>query len=114
MSLRWDFNDKIGSCKMDNYLGEETEVNIYKGNAFMIACEEWTEDGKGFYNLAWFFVDKEHCKNCLGLTKGYDKIDYKWKSFKLNTAYKETEQFIQMLAKAKLPIKIELYHEERK
>ena len=103
MALTWTWEKKMGKCTMKN----GTELNLYRGNAFMIAI--WESDKDDTQQLAWVFVNKDHAKNCLGLTKGYDKIEYEWDSFELDVTYKETEQFIQLLAKAKEKVSIKLY-----
>lgn len=108
MALRWEWTDKIGEVK--NTRGYVH--NIYRGNAFMIAVHEWKEEEEELYALQWFFADKEHLHNCLGLNKGYEGIDFDWAEFKLNYRYKETRQFIEALAKAKMSMKITLYWEE--
>lgn len=105
MALQWNWDDKMGKCTTQNGIN----LNLYRGNAFMIAIHEFEQDGKELYSLAWFFADKDHCKNCLGLTKGYTGIEFDWQSFELDTKYKETEQFITMLAKAKQKVSITLY-----
>ena len=65
MALRWDFKHKAGTVTQ-----EKTGTrNWYEGNGLMIVLNEWTEEGKEFYSMYWFFADKEHMKNCLGLNK---------------------------------------------
>lgn len=113
MSINWNWTDKMGEVT-DN---RGYTANLYRGNCFMIAVNEFQKDGKDLYSLAWFFADETHMKNCLGLTKGYEEESYKdfnWESFKLNTKYKEVPKFISALCKANAEIKIELYKEETK
>lgn len=108
MSLNWQWNDKVGEVTDERGY----TCNIYRGNAFMIAVNEYTKDGGDYYSLAWFFADERHAKNCLGLSKEYKEnspSDYNWTKFKLNTKYKETGKFIKMLADAKAKVNIELY-----
>lgn len=104
MALNWQWNDKMGECIYEN--GHKS--NLYRGNAFIIATNEFEDNT---YNLAWFAADETHMKNMLGLTKGYDNIFKDWgiTEIKLDTSYKETAKFIQMIARSKTPIKIELY-----
>lgn len=110
MSINWNWTDKMGEVVDERGY----QSNLYRGNCFMIAVNEWTDkDGVDRYSLAWFFADKKHCQNCLGLTKEYKENsvkDYKWKKFKLDTDYKETAQFLQILARANAELEIELYH----
>lgn len=101
MSLNWNWTDKMGT--VTDKRGYKS--NLYRGNAFMIAINEWTnKDGENLYSLAWFFCDEAHVKNCFGLTKGYEENsyeDFNWTAFELNTEYKETYKFLSLLAKAK-------------
>lgn len=111
MSLNWQWSDKMGEV---TYKDGSTKSNLYRGNCFMIAVNEWvSKEGVEQYSLAWFFADEAHAKNCLGLTKGYEDNspdDWGWLSFKLDTSYKETGKFLQLLAKAKAKgITITLY-----
>ena len=103
MALTWNWDKKMCKCTMKN----GCELNLYRGNAFVIAI--WESDKDDTYQLAWFFANKDHAKNCLGLTKGYDNIQIDWDTFELDTSYKETEQFVQLLAKAKEKVTIKLY-----
>lgn len=84
-------------------------LNLYRGNAFVIALHE-----KGdCYNLAWFAADENHMKNLLGLSKDYPDNDVEhWgiTNMKLDTRYKETAKLVQLLARAKMNITIELYN----
>lgn len=112
MSLNWQWNDKMG--EVTDKRGYTS--NLYRGNAFMIAVNEFKQDGEDVYTLAWFFCDKKHLENCIGLSKGYEENsigEWGWKKFRLNTRYKETAIFLQALCKAKATdIEIELYYEE--
>lgn len=63
MALRWDFKtDKLGWIDIPE---SETEtkatVNLYDGNALMIAVYETEKH----YYMHSFFADEEHAKNCL-------------------------------------------------
>lgn len=110
MSLNWQWKERIGSCTYVN----GSKSFLYVGNAFLIALNEWEENGKNLYSLAWFAADKKHMENQLGLTKEWKKNsfnDFQITEFCLNTKYKETAQFIQLLAKAKANVKIQLYND---
>ena len=62
--LKWDWNKKIGMLEIEQN-GKEFVINVYRGNAFAIFLNEWTnEEGKDVYLMYNFFVDKEHFKNC--------------------------------------------------
>lgn len=68
--LVWSWSDKCGELT-DRY----GTVNLYEGNALLIMIKEWTlEDGTEQYQVVSFFCDKEHAKNCLGLSKGHENI----------------------------------------
>lgn len=44
MALHWEWNDKISEVT-----GERCYIfNIYRGNAFMIACHQWEENGEKY------------------------------------------------------------------
>lgn len=64
--LRWDFNKKVGELKIKNYAKKEITLNLYQGNALLIAC--WENETQ--YQVIWFFSDAEHMRRCLGLEKG--------------------------------------------
>ena len=75
MSLNWNWNGKIGEVTIkEHYAGETFKVNLYEGNAFLIFIYEFTEDGKEKYNVWSFWADREHAKNCLGISKDCDNI----------------------------------------
>lgn len=112
MALTWEWNDKMGTAKhVEGYT-----LNLYRGNAFIIALYEWEKDGKERYQLHWFAASKDHMKNMLGLNKDYDNCfkDFGIEEIRLDVNYKETADLVQMFAKAKLEIKIELYKGENK
>lgn len=112
MSLRWDWNDKMGEVEYDRITGSY-KCNIYQGNALMIIIYEDEKDNT--YTLLNFYVDEAHLKNCLGLTKGYNDNILENRGItklRLNTKYKSVSKIISLLAKSKMPINIELYYEE--
>lgn len=69
MALRWDFKAKSGTITT----AKDGTKNWYEGNALMIVLNEWKEEETDYYSLAWFFLDKDHAKNCFGLNpkEGY-------------------------------------------
>lgn len=68
--LTWMWDKKCGELTYGGHT-----VNLYEGNALMIMISEWTkEDGTEQYQVESFFCDKEHAKNCFGLSKGHDNI----------------------------------------
>lgn len=71
MALNWSFKEKAGTVTQ-RYGDKMVTQNFYVGNALMIVPYEYEENGEAYYNMSWFFCDKDHAKNCLGLTKGRD------------------------------------------
>lgn len=106
MALHWQWNDKMGTATDTRGY----KYNLYRGNAFMIGLAEWEKDGEQMWNMAFFFVSEEHARNCLGLSKGYEREDYmeNW-TFELDTSYSENRKFVQLLARAKVKCTITLY-----
>ena len=70
MALRWDWKAKAGEVEFSD--GEKN--NWYEGNGLIIALNEWKENDEDYWSMAWFFADKDHAKNCLGLSKGHENI----------------------------------------
>lgn len=71
MAYTWEWKNKCGEF---SYNGGT--CNLYEGNGFLIGINEWKEGDEDKYNVAWFFVDKQHAKRCLGLEKGsYDMFE---------------------------------------
>lgn len=74
MALTWNWKDKVGTVKAICTMGDgelkECKFNLYNGNAYLISIDEFTENGVDKYNMSWFFVDKTHMNNMLGLSKG--------------------------------------------
>lgn len=106
MSLNWEWKKKMGECHYAN----GAVANLYQGNALVIAVCEYEDDT---YQLAWFACDENHMKNMLGLTKGYDN-DFRYfgiTKLRLNVSYPNTSKLVTLIAKAKMPINIELYEE---
>lgn len=117
MALNWDWNKRIGTATIFNY-DKEVEYSLYQGNAFLIMLYEYKEDGKDMYSMHNFLVDKDHAKNCFGLSKEYtenifNKEKYKLKKIRINKAkYRYTKELVDMLIKAFDDITIELFIEE--
>lgn len=104
MSLNWNWSDKMGSITFDN----GHTMNLYQGNALMIGIWEFEDDT---YTLGWYAADREHLKNMLGLTKGYNNCieDMGFKIIRLDTRYKAVPQILNDFAKAKIKVTFELY-----
>lgn len=117
MSLNWEWNDKMGEAVMENQ-DRKCVIHLFKGNAYCIWV--WRDLEEKTYALADFWADKDHLKNMLGLNAkqyGEDNIverhlkDMEIKTLRLNTAYKHVPEIVQLLAKAKTNVTIELYNE---
>lgn len=121
MSLNWMWNDKMGEAVMQllsTDMPRYETLNLYQGNALMIALHETRDqEGRNLYSMQWFAADEQHLKNLLGLNRkqGFDNNTFgTWgiKKLKLNTRYKSVPKIVSLIAKAKMPITIELYYEE--
>ena len=114
--LNWNWDKKVGTITIFNY-DKEVKYSLYQGNAFLIMLYEYEEDGKELWTMHNFFVDKEHAKNCFGLTKGYDdnifnRKLYQIRKIRINKAkYRYTKDLVDMLIKAFDNISIEIVNE---
>ena len=70
MALHWNWSEVSGEITHKN--GDT--YNWYEGNGLIIALFEWEQDGESMYRLNWFFADKDHARNCLGLSKGHENL----------------------------------------
>lgn len=112
MSLNWNWKeDKVGTWT-EKHGDMENTYNLYSGNALLIMIAEWNEDGIDKYQVASFFCDKDHMKNCLGLNKDYKQNIYCESLIKieLSAGYRNTPFILQQIAKAKFdnPVEIKL------
>lgn len=105
--LCWTWDSKCGEMEYGNYT-----TNLYEGNALMIMISEWTnDDGVDQYQVSGFFADKEHAKNCLGLSKGHENIyeDCPWKKLTIyRSKSRNWKVFTELAAKAFPGIEIHL------
>lgn len=110
--LRWDFKtDRIGTMSYTYFDSELVVDNLYSGNALMIACREWDQDGTEMYRMISFWADKEHLKNMLGLNKGYDNCynsGYKNLKITLLRKYRGTKDIVNAFIKAKFNENIQI------
>ena len=67
MSLNWNFNKPAGLWVITPDNKPSYTLHLYCGNAYLIVLSETKEE----YNLVTFWCDKDHMKNCLGLSRGY-------------------------------------------
>lgn len=110
--LKWDFKtDKIGTISY-NYFDKKLIVNnLYSGNALMIECAEWEQEGKELYQVCSFWADKEHLKNMLGINKGYENVynsGYKNLKITLLRKYRGTKDIVNAFIKAKFDENIQI------
>ena len=105
--LVWSWDEKCGELKYGNYTS-----NLYEGNALMIMISEWTNDeGIDQYQVWGFFADKEHAKNCLGLSKGHENIyaDCPWEKLTIyRSKSRNWKQFVELVTKAFPEIEVHL------
>lgn len=90
--LTWNWSDKIGEVEEVYINGEGKKTvgttSIYAGNCFAVLIVENPDDT---YVVTGFFNDKEHMKNCLGLSKGYTEniYNHEWHYWEKITIYKD-------------------------
>ena len=107
MALPWNLKkDFVGQLTIDG-----NTFNLYSGNALLIACYEWNEDGKDLYQVGHFFCDLQHLKNCLGVPKGTNIYEDYTIEIRLKRDYKQTPRIVETFAKAhfKKPLQIHIY-----
>lgn len=121
MALNWSWKEKCGEAVLKQTLNDtekEFTLHLYQGNAYLIFVNEWEEDGKDMYDVWSFWVDKDHAKNCLGISKGdYHNIYTDgWQTitkFRLNKdKMNHFADIVSMIAKAFDNIDIEIYTEK--
>lgn len=109
MALVWDFTRKCGTITfLNNRTAKEEKYSFYQGNAFLIVLDE---DEKVIILL--LFADSKHCKNCLGLSKGFSNIFENTPITKItiyHDIYGYTSQLVKYLIDAFPNIKITLIH----
>lgn len=122
MSVNWNWNDKCGEVTLKQmHPGEadrEFTISLYNGNCMVVMLHEFKdrETGEDMYNFFSFFSDKDHAKNCLGLSKGANNIfdtDYQ-KFTKIRLNKKKCRYFkdlVALFAQAFDNITIEVYTE---
>lgn len=74
MALHWNWKEKCGTVLVSWYDGNDErrtgDLSMYQGNAELIFLWENVET----FTMFSFWADREHMKNCLGLTKGNSNI----------------------------------------
>lgn len=65
--IRWSWEEKVGEVTAINHDGKEYKLSLYQGNAYMVFIYEKDD----YYHVHCFWVDEEHMKNMLGITKGH-------------------------------------------
>ena len=122
MGLNWLWSEKCGEATLEQNWSDgeihKFQLSLYKGNAYLIFINEWTEaNGTEKYSVWGFWCDKEHAQNCLGLNKKMGHTENLYASgndhltkFRLNKAkYKHTKDLVTMLAQAFDNLTIEIY-----
>lgn len=72
MALHWEWSKKCGEMVVKYTEHPPMKLDLYKGNAFLIMI--YQDEKEKTYQLWSFFANKDHAKNCLGLTKGNTNI----------------------------------------
>ena len=116
MALYWDWKESVGDATFEVNNEKEVRITLYEGNALLIMLQEYQDDGEDMYNMFHFWLDKNHMKNCLGLTKGhdnaYDNDCIRLKKIRLNkTKSRNYKDIITALVKAFDNIEIEIFTE---
>lgn len=116
MALHWSFNERLGTAIFSVKDGEDMECSIYQGNAFLIFLNEYKKDNTDYYDMVTFFVDENHMKNCLGITKGYttnilNEENFKLKAIELSKNTRYLDKIIKHLVKGFDNIEIKIYTE---
>ena len=128
MALTWEWKEKCGEItleqKRSNGEWKQFPISLYRGNAYLIMIHEFTNDeGVEQYELFSFFVDKEHAKNCLGISKSRKTRDKtcqniylsdteRFSKLRINKAkYTSAAELVSMFVKAFDNIVIEVYSE---
>lgn len=116
MAVNWNWKDKRGEVIIKNELDDKKyKINIYIGNCLMVWIYDYKDEEtkKNMYQFYSYFLDYNHLKNCLGMSKNYkDNILKNVCKIKLNTYYKDSLKIAALFAKS--GIKVELYYKEIK
>lgn len=120
MSVNWLWSEKCGEATMHDIRDDKDfVVTLYKGNAYLIMLNEWTEDGQEMYSMYSFWADKDHMNSMLGLDKknaggnSYNTDYVRMTKIRLNKKKNPyTKQIVDALIKAFDHITIEIYEEE--
>lgn len=119
MALHWNWNECIGEATFETGQADRPyiTVNLYQGNALLLFLHQFKENGADMWSMYSFWVDKDHMKNCLGLTKGnsniYKDIPCRLASIKLNKETKYLKDIVSCLIKAFDNIQIKIYSSDK-
>lgn len=121
MSVNWNWSDKCGEFVLEQTIDakdtkKDFTISIYNGNCMAVFLHEFVEDGNEKYTFFGFFADKDHAKNCLGLSKGSDNIyNNGWQTIKKVRLNKKKcryfKDLVALFAQAFDNITIEVYTE---
>lgn len=121
MSVNWNWDAKCGEFVLEQTIDakdtkKDFTISIYNGNCMAVFLHEFVEDGNEKYTFFGFFADKDHAKNCLGLSKGSDNIyDNGWQTIKKVRLNKKKcryfKDLLTLFAQAFDNIEIEVYTE---
>lgn len=123
MALNWSWSEKCGELTVVQGEDEFT-LNLYQGNALLIALYEYKKREVDMYDMFTFWADKEHMKRCLGTAKKtknnawynmYDDNMLRFTKIRLNKAKNRYwKDIVKEMATAFDDLTIELYSEKEK
>lgn len=121
MALYWNWNEKCGEAVLRQTInGKEKEftLNLYQGNAYLIFISEYKEDDNDVYNVWSFWIDRNHAKNCLGVSGKdcHNIYTSEWQTiskFRLNKdKLNHFADIVSLIAKGFDNVAIEIYSEK--
>lgn len=104
MALNWQWTDQIGYYETDS--GQT--YTLYEGNALAIAVFEWKETKGEFYNVVWFWTDKEHAKYMLGIGKDSERYmqTMNINCIHLKRKHRKTKEIINLILRSDWEVEI--------
>lgn len=104
MALTWEWSKPCGYAYVDLSEGNGETLTLYQGNALLIFMAECADE----YQLVGFFANKDHAKNCLGLSKGYTRWSLKIRSVTLYPTECDWISIAKLLIKAYPDIEVHI------
>lgn len=92
MSINWEWKHHMGKVEVKCIDGNYIDIDIYHPNCWAVIIHNINEKE---YRVVSFFIDKEHCKNCIEAGVLDD-----FRNWRLNTKYKDAIKLAEQLTKA--------------